>query len=116
METAFIELTKLASRRTIAFGEFLVQRDVLDRVQLFRALQLQDRRPRLPLGECAVALGYAPRDAIERHHAQFVVARREAELEAMHTEAFDRDWPVEIVPAVGSSSHASGNSSRRTAR
>jgi hypothetical protein len=96
VHTVFIELTELATRTPPTFGEFLVQHDVLDRVQLFRALQLQDRRPGLPLGQCAVALGYAPRESIEAHHARFAEAVG-AELEAMSTEAFDRDWPVEIV-------------------
>jgi hypothetical protein len=48
------------------FGEFLVHEGVLDRFQLFRALQLQDRAPNLRIGECAVKLGFAAHGAIER--------------------------------------------------
>ena len=66
MEPEIIELTKLATRAR--FGEFLVQQQVLDRFQLFRSLQLQDRAPGRRLGECAVALGFAPRAAIEQLH------------------------------------------------
>ncbi len=44
---------------------------VLDRFQLFRALQMQDRLPGVRLGECAAALGYAPIAAIERLYERF---------------------------------------------
>ena len=50
----------------IAFGEYLVHQGVLDRFQLFRALQLQDRAPGLRIGECAARLGFAAQNAIER--------------------------------------------------
>src|SRR5438445_1361424 len=50
----------------VAFGEYLVEQEVLSRFQLFRALQMQDRLPGVRLGECAAALGYAPIAAIER--------------------------------------------------
>ena len=55
----------------ITFGEFLVEQQVLDRFQLFRALQMQDRLPGVRLGECAAALGYAPINAIERLYERF---------------------------------------------
>lgn len=55
----------------INFGEYLVDQGVLDRFQLFRALQLQDRRPGIKLGEAAAALGYAPPGAIERLFQRF---------------------------------------------
>ncbi len=55
----------------ITFGEFLVDQGVLDRYQLFRALQMQDRLPGVRLGECAAALGYAPINAIERLYERF---------------------------------------------
>jgi hypothetical protein len=55
----------------ITFGEFLVDQGVLDRFQLFRALQMQDRLPGVRLGECAAALGYAPITAIERLYERF---------------------------------------------
>jgi hypothetical protein len=57
--------------KEITFGEFLVEQKVLDRYQLFRALQMQDRLPGVKLGECAAALGYAPIQAIEKWYAQF---------------------------------------------
>jgi hypothetical protein len=55
----------------INFGEFLVEQGVLDRFQLFRALQMQDRLPGVRLGEAAAALGYAPIGAIERLFQRF---------------------------------------------
>lgn len=55
----------------ITFGEFLVDQGFLDRFQLFRALQMQDRLPGVRLGECAAALGYAPIVAIERLYERF---------------------------------------------
>lgn len=55
----------------ITFGEFLVEQGYLDRFQLFRALQMQDRLPGVRLGECAAALGYAPIVAIERLYERF---------------------------------------------
>jgi hypothetical protein len=57
--------------KEITFGEFLVEQEVLDRFQLFRALQMQDRTPGVRLGECAAALGYAPINAIERLYQRF---------------------------------------------
>lgn len=57
--------------KEISFGEFLVDQGVLDRFQLFRALQMQDRLPGVRLGECAAALGYAPIAAIERLYERF---------------------------------------------
>ncbi|HEU4611445.1 MAG TPA: hypothetical protein VFS15_05190 [Kofleriaceae bacterium] len=57
--------------KEITFGEFLVEQGVLDRFQLFRALQMQDRLPGVRLGECAAALGYAPIAAIERLYERF---------------------------------------------
>ena len=55
----------------ISFGEFLVDQGVLDRFQLFRSLQLQDRAPGVRLGECAAALGYVPILAVERLYDRF---------------------------------------------
>ena len=53
--------------KEISFGEYLVDQGILDRFQLFRALQMQDRR----LGEAAAALGYAPIGVIERLFQRF---------------------------------------------
>ena len=62
----------LATRgNEISFGEYLVEQGVLDRYQLFRALQMQDRVPGVRLGEAAAALGYAPIGAIERFYQRF---------------------------------------------
>ncbi len=93
VQTEIIELTKLASHRRARFGEFLVEHHVLDRFQLFRALQMQDRVPGARLGHCAVVLGYAPRDAIEQLHDQFA----EPDLDAMETTAFERMPEIEIL-------------------
>jgi hypothetical protein len=57
--------------KEISFGEYLVDQGVLDRFQLFRALQMQDRLPGVRLGEAAAALGYAPIGAIERLFTRF---------------------------------------------
>ena len=57
--------------KEISFGEYLVDQGILDRYQLFRALQMQDRLPGVRLGEAAAALGYAPIGAIERVFARF---------------------------------------------
>jgi hypothetical protein len=50
------------------FGEFLIERGAIDRFQLFRALQLQDRHPGVRIGECVAALGYVQISEIERLH------------------------------------------------
>lgn len=79
------------------FGEFLVQRRVLDRFQLFRTLQLQDRVPGARLGHCAVALGFVPANAIERLHLVYALSEPEPDLETMATEAFERpEFEIEI--------------------
>jgi hypothetical protein len=93
MQTEILELSQLALPRR-AFGEFLVEQAVLDRFQLFRALQLQDRLPGQRLGACVVVLGFAPKDTIEQLHLRFV--KNDNELETMTTDAFDRLAPIEI--------------------
>ena len=55
----------------ISFGEYLVDHGVVDRFQLFRALQMQDRLPGTRLGEAIAALGYAPIGGIERMYQRF---------------------------------------------
>lgn len=60
-----------AGLKEMAFGEYLVEQGVLDRFQLLRALQMQDRLPGVRLGECAAALGYAPILAIEKLYGQY---------------------------------------------
>jgi hypothetical protein len=57
--------------KEVSFGEYLVEQGVVDRFQLFRALQMQDRLPGVRLGECAAALGYAPIARIEKLYAAF---------------------------------------------
>ena len=94
METEIIQLTTLAPRKR-AFGEYLVEHRVLDRFQLFRALQMQDRVPGARLGQCAVALGYAARAAIEQQHVRFETAMADA-FEAMQTEAFSREGEMDV--------------------
>ena len=99
-QTEVIELTELALPKRAAFGEFLVTARVIDRAQLFRVLQMQDRIPGARLGQCAVALGYVARSQIEHMHACFAAVLTDAErraelaeLEAKETENFE---PVEI--------------------
>ena len=55
----------------VRFGEYLVDQGLIDRFQLFRALQLQDRTPGVQLGEAVARLGYAPTSAIERLYDRF---------------------------------------------
>jgi hypothetical protein len=55
----------------MTFGEYLVDQGVVDRFQLFRALQMQDRLPGVRLGEAVAALGFAPIGAIERLFQRF---------------------------------------------
>lgn len=57
--------------KEISFGEYLVEQGVVDRFQLFRALQMQDRLPGVRLGEAAAALGFAPIKQIEKLYAAF---------------------------------------------
>jgi hypothetical protein len=101
VQTEIIELTQLAARRRAPLGEFLVERRVLDRFQLFRALQMQDRVPGARLGDCAVALGYAARDEIEQSIALLHQQLAEPDLDAQATTAFRRpsEIDIEIEPA-----------------
>jgi hypothetical protein len=57
--------------KEVSFGEYLVDQGIVDRYQLFRALQLQDRSPGVRLGEAVDALGYAPIGAVERLYTRF---------------------------------------------
>jgi hypothetical protein len=50
----------------MAFGEFLVERGVLSRSQLYQALREQDRHPGVRLGEIVAYLGFAPYGTIDR--------------------------------------------------
>lgn len=97
MRTEIIKLTKLKVRHSSTFGEFLVQHNVISRFQLFRALQMQDRLPGARLGSCAVALGYAERDAIERMHEVFSSDPGPPDLDLMMTDSFHREPEVEII-------------------
>ena len=60
-----------ASLEELLFGEYLVAQGIVDRFQLFKALQLQDRSKGTRLGEAVAALGYAPPGAIERLFGRF---------------------------------------------
>lgn len=95
-----VELTQLATPKKPAFGEYLVSHRVLDRFQLFRALQMQDRMPRARLGHCAVALGYTSRGAVEHLHVRFTQALEDT-IEAMTTEAFVREHEPELACGDG---------------
>jgi hypothetical protein len=57
--------------REVPFGEYLVDQGLIDRYQLFRALQMQDRIPRVRLGEAAAALGFASKGEIAQMLLQF---------------------------------------------
>jgi hypothetical protein len=94
MMTEVLHLTTLAAPRRFYFGEFLVEQRILDRFQLFRVLQLKDRVPTARLGQCAVALGYVHKTAIEQAHIQFTLT------DHADTEAFERVEEIEIVEAL----------------
>jgi hypothetical protein len=66
----------------VQFGEYLVEQGLIDRYQLFRALQLQDRVPGVRLGEATAALGFASTGAITRLLYRF---------QALAT--IELDWP-----------------------
>lgn len=52
------------------FGQFLVEKGIVSREALLRAIELQEQK-NIKLGEMAVAMGYLTQDDIERaHHAQ----------------------------------------------
>jgi hypothetical protein len=59
------------SLEVIRFGEFLVEQRVIDRFQLFRALQLQDAVPGVLIGGAVSALGYCSSQQIEWLHSEF---------------------------------------------
>lgn len=42
----------------LPFGEYLVEQHAITRYELLRALQMQDQKPDVPIGECIAALGY----------------------------------------------------------
>lgn len=96
-QTEIIKLTKLVVRNPWPFGEYLVQRGLLTRFQLFRTLQLQDRLPGARLGSCAVALGYAAREDVERLFQTFRCDPGSQDLDNMMTESFHREPEIEII-------------------
>ena len=55
----------------LRFGEYLVQDGVIDRTQLFRALQMQDRLDGMALGQCIVALGYLTMNEVESRYREY---------------------------------------------
>jgi hypothetical protein len=55
----------------VCFGEFLIEHKILDRFQLFRALQMQDQQPGVRLGEAAAALGFVRIGEVEALYARF---------------------------------------------
>ena len=57
--------------KEIPFGEFMVEQRAIDRFQLFRALQMQDKHPGVRIGECAAALGYLGIGEVERLYAEW---------------------------------------------
>ena len=66
-ETELAEQADGTALKELPIGEYLVEQMVVTRVQLFRALQMQDRNPGVRLGECIAALGFASYQDIQRH-------------------------------------------------
>ena len=57
--------------KEIPFGEFLVERGVLTRAQLFQVLTHQDKSPGVRLGEIVSALGFVPYATVDRLLTEF---------------------------------------------
>jgi hypothetical protein len=72
-------------RQPLRFGEFLVQEGAIDRTQLFRAMQIQDRLPGIPIGQCVVALGYLTMTEIEWMYQRFASTLVEIIDDGNHT-------------------------------
>ena len=53
------------SMPALPFGEYLVRRRMIDRFQLFEALQFQARHPGTLFGQCVVALGFVEMRQVE---------------------------------------------------
>lgn len=60
--------------KEVCFGEYLVEQGAIDRQQLFRALQQQDRHPGAYLGECVAALGFVAEDQIRTYLKAYLSA------------------------------------------
>lgn len=52
--------------REIPFGEYLVERGMLTRQQLFSALCEQDKNPGIRFGEIVASLGFLPYPIVDR--------------------------------------------------
>lgn len=57
--------------KEVPFGEFLVERRLLTRQQLFKALTEQDKHPGVRLGEVIAALGFVAYPEIDRQLSDF---------------------------------------------
>jgi len=53
------------------FGSFLVDVGMLNRYQLFQALQVQDQSPGTRLGDCIAALGFMHQIELETLHQRY---------------------------------------------
>jgi hypothetical protein len=81
------------------FGEYLVERGVLDRRQLLRALQLQDRVARIRVGESAAVLGYVHLLMVEVLYEQFVRAQGlDRPKRSPRRRTQPRGWPMTYAP------------------
>ena len=58
--------------KELNFGEFLIEERVINRAQLFRALQMQDQHPGVRIGEAVAALGFAPTFEVEKLYRRFM--------------------------------------------
>jgi hypothetical protein len=57
--------------KEIPFGEFLVERGVLSRSQLFQVLTHQDKSPGIRIGEIVSALGFVPYSTVDKLLTEF---------------------------------------------
>ncbi len=58
--------------KPMQFGEFLVEKRLINREQLFRALSAQDTCPGVRIGEVVAALGFLPYAEVDRLVCEFL--------------------------------------------
>jgi|RhiMetdeSRZDD1v2_1073273.scaffolds.fasta_scaffold1721776_1 hypothetical protein len=84
-------------RMPLRFGEFLVQEGAIDRAQLFRGLQMQDRLAGMALGQCIVALGYLTAGEMESAHDRYTQAVATQALAAEAAATLDIDAALAAI-------------------
>ncbi len=57
--------------KELPFGEYLVERGLLTRMQLYQALTTQDRNPGVPFGEVVAAMGFVSPEVVDDALAEY---------------------------------------------